>query len=151
VTAERTYLLPERVRPVPQEGGLDAPFWEGLRDERIMVQWCPQCSRYQWGPEHVCYECGSFDVSFAEVPRSPDDSYRGVVYSLERIWHPVADALVPAIPYVVLLVELPDANGVRLLSNLVDPPEGPVEIGASLTPVFEHHETHTLLLWRLPA
>jgi hypothetical protein len=52
------------------------------------------------------------------------------------------------VPYVVVLVELPDANGVRLVGNLVDPPAGPVEIGADLVPVFEHHDTHTLLLWR---
>jgi uncharacterized OB-fold protein len=146
---ERTFLLPERVRPVPQPDGLDAPFWDGLREEKIVLQRCAACARYQWGPEHVCYDCGSFDVGWAEAPRPADGSYRGAVFSWERVWHAVDASLAAVVPYVVVLVELPDAYGVRLIGNLVDPPDGPVRIGAGVSPVFEHHDTHTLLLWRL--
>jgi hypothetical protein len=50
---------------------------------------------------------------------------------------------------VAVLVELPDADLVRLLGNLVNPPDGPIPIGAELGPVFEHHSSYSLLLWRL--
>jgi hypothetical protein len=53
------------------------------------------------------------------------------------------------VPYVVVLVELPEASGVRLIGNLVDPPRGPIPIGADLVSAFEHHESHSLLHWRL--
>ena len=147
--ADNAYLLPERVRPVADATGLVTPFWDGLRAEKVVLQRCEKCSRYQWGPEYVCYRCGTDELAWAEVPTGGDGAVRGVVYSWERVWHPVDPSLVPAMPYVVLLVELPDADRVHMVSNLVDPPEGPIEIGAELTPVFEHHESHTLLLWRL--
>jgi uncharacterized protein len=147
---DETFLLPERVKPVPQSDGLDAPFWSGLREERIVLQRCPDCDTFQWGPEYVCYSCGRADLNWAEVPRAAGGLYRGLAYSWERVWHPVDPSLAPVVPYVVVLVELPDANGVRLIGNLVDPPPAAVVIGAELVPVFEHHDSHTLLLWRHP-
>jgi uncharacterized OB-fold protein len=144
VTDDGPFLLPERVRPVSQ-GDLDAPFWDGLRRETIVVQRCASCGGYQWGPELVCYRCGALAPEWATVPGAP----RGRIYSWERVWHPVDPSLRAAVPYVVVLVELPDADDVRLLGNLVDPPEGVVPIGAEVEPVFEHHDGYTLLLWRL--
>jgi hypothetical protein len=35
----------------------------------------------------------------------------------ERVWHPVHGALRDHKPYLVVLVELPDADGVRLVGN----------------------------------
>jgi uncharacterized OB-fold protein len=142
------FLLPERVRPVPQDG-LDGPFWNGLRDETLILQRCPTCATFQWGPEYVCYRCGNFNLEWAEVPKAGDGFYQGVVYSWERVWHPVDPKLIPVVPYVALLVELPGADRVRLLGNLVDAPDGPIPIGAELFSVFEHHSTYSLLLWRL--
>jgi uncharacterized OB-fold protein len=144
----KQFLLPERVPPVAQES-LDGPFWNGLRKEKLILQRCPKCDSYQWGPEYVCYQCGTFDLEWAEVPKSEDGTHRGIVYSWERIWHPVDPALATSVPYVAVLVELPDADSVRLLGNLVDPPDGPIPIGAEVDPVFEHHSSHSLLLWRL--
>jgi uncharacterized OB-fold protein len=145
---DQKFLLPERVRPVAG-GGLDGPFWEGLRNENLILQYCPGCLSYQWGPEYVCYRCGTFDVKWVEVPKADDGFFRGVVYSWQRIWHPVDPSLASAVPYVAVLVELPDADNVRLMGNLVDPPDGPIPIGADLSPVFEHHSEYSLLLWRL--
>jgi uncharacterized OB-fold protein len=142
------FLLPERVRPVPNEG-LDDPFWSGLRQEKLVLQRCQTCASYQWGPEYVCYRCGTGHLEWAEVPKADDGTYRGIVYSWERIWHPVDPTFVSRVPYVAVLVELPDADLVRLLGNLVYPPDGPIPIGAELGPVFEHHSSYSLLLWRL--
>ena len=147
-SVDQRFLLPERVRPVAQADGLDEPFWSALREETLVLQRCSQCSTYQWGPEYVCYQCGTDDLRWTEVPKA-DGAYRGVLYSWERVWHPVDPSLIQAVPYVVVLVELPDADQVRLIGNLADPPKDHVSIGADLTPVFEHHDGHTLLLWRL--
>ena len=146
--SDNPYVLVERVRPVPLEG-LDAPFWKGLTEERLVIQRCPACAVFQWGPEYVCYRCGTFDLRWTEVPRGADGRHRGVVYSWERVWHPVDPSLVESVPYVVVLVELPDTGGVRVLGNIVEPPDGPIPIGAELMAVFEHHDTYSLLQWRL--
>jgi hypothetical protein len=88
--------------------------------------------------------------SHEEVGRCPAvaATFEGSIYSWERVWRPVDPSLVTAVPYLVVLVELPAASSVRLIGNLIDPPEGPIPIGGPLEEVFEHHESHTLVLWR---
>jgi uncharacterized OB-fold protein len=133
--------------PVPQPTALDAPYWEGLRAERLLLQRCGACARFQWGPEWICHRCLGFDLAFAEVEP------RGVIYSHQRVWHPVHPALAAQGPYVIVLVELPQADGVRLVGNLLGDPQQRLVIGDAVEGVFEHHTEHTppfsLLQWRV--
>ena len=75
----------------------------------------------------------------------------GIIYSYERVWHPVHPALKDQGPYLIVLVELPQADGVRLVGNLLGDPHRAVVIGAPVTAVFEHHRDaeppFTLLQW----
>ena len=54
-------------------------------------------------------------------------------------------------PYIIVLVELPHADNVRMIGNLLGEPEQPLEIGAAVAGVFEHHHDEdppfTLLQW----
>jgi uncharacterized OB-fold protein len=64
----------------------------------------------------------------------------------------VHPALGDACPYVVLLVEFSEADGIRMIGNLVGDPEAPIVIGAAVEPVFEDHDDaeppFTLVQWR---
>lgn len=137
------YLNPGLAQPMAND--LDAPYWSGLRENKAHVQQCRDCQGYQWGPEWICHHCHSDAVEFVEV--EPE----GVIYSYERVWHPVHPALAEQGPYVVVLVELPQAGNVRMVGNLLGDPEAPVEIGAKVRGVFEHHEDvdqpFSLLQW----
>jgi uncharacterized OB-fold protein len=140
------YLKPGLPTPLPARDGLDAPYWEGLRRESLVIQRCKGCGAFQWGPEWICHRCLSFDLGWEGVDPV------GRIYSYERVWHPVHSALAEQGPYVVVLVELPHANDVRLIGNLVGDPRQTVTIGAAVTGVFEHHAhakaPFTLLQWR---
>ncbi len=133
--------------PQPAPSPLDQPYWDGLRDEQITLQRCNACQGWQWGPEWVCHHCLSFDLDFEVVATT------GRIYSFERVWHPVHPALEDQGPYLVVLVELPQADNVRLVGNLVGDPHQNVPIGAAVEAVFEHHTDadtpFTLLQWRL--
>jgi uncharacterized OB-fold protein len=139
------YLNVGLPRPAPLADGLDAPFWAGLREERLLLQRCNSCEGWQWGPEYVCHRCRSFDLRFEETRPA------GVLYSHERVWHPVHPALAEQGPYIVALVELPDADNVRIIGNLLGDPHQPLEIGCAVEAVFEHHNDddspYTLLQW----
>ena len=140
------YLAPGLPAPIAAGDGLDRPFWEGLREERLVLQRCQACEGWQWGPEWSCHRCGSFEMGWSEtVPE-------GEIYSHQRVWHPVHPALADQGPYVVVLVELPAAGGVRVVGNLLGDPHQPLEIGAPVQAVFEHHgdadPPFTLLQWR---
>lgn len=129
--------------PEPMVDGLDVPFWEGLRAEELRLQWCGSCRAHQWGPEWICHRCLSDDaLEWVVVPAL------GTIYSWERVWHPVTPALADSVPYVVVLIEV-DGTGVRVVGNLLGDSEQDVRIGTEVSGVFEHHQGHTLLQWRV--
>ncbi|WP_081060338.1 Zn-ribbon domain-containing OB-fold protein [Burkholderia territorii] len=133
--------------PVPEPDGLSAPYWQALRENRLLVQRCARCGTYQFGPEWLCHGCHAFDPAWVEVVP------HGRIYSWERIWHPSHDALNGHGPYLAVLVELPHAGYIRMIGNLLGDPLQPVIIGAEVEGVFEHHldaqPPYSLLQWRL--
>ena len=137
------YLNPGLAQPMGTE--LDEPYWSGLRENLLRVQQCQACQGFQWGPEWICHHCHSDDVTFVEV------AAEGVIYSYERVWHPVHPALSDQGAYVVVLVELPHAGNIRMVGNLLGDAEADVTIGGGVRGVFEHHEdadpAFTLLQW----
>ncbi len=144
---QQTFVLPEGLpTPMPLPDGLDAPYWEANRRHELVAQRCQTCRGWQWTAEYLCHRCHSFDLTFEPIPGEAR------IYSWQRPWHPVHPALAEACPYVVVLVEFPDADGISMIGNLVDPPEGDLSIGDRVTPVFEDHEgepPYTLVQWRL--
>jgi len=140
------YLRQGLSAPMPSRDGLDTPYWEGLKDNKLVVQRCKECRQWQWGPEWICHACRSFDIGWSEVPGS------GLIYSWERVWHPVHPALQEQGPYIVVLVELPDADNIRMVGNLLGDPRQDIVIGASVSVVFEHHQDaklpYTLAHWK---
>ena len=145
MTTEATSYLPSGMPlPAPSPDGLDTAFWEATRRHELLVQKCNACGGFQFGPEWICHRCRSFDLGWQQV------SGRGRIYSWERVWHPVHPALKNACPYMVVLVELPDADNVRMVGNLLGDPMQPVEIGAEVEAVYEDHPDQqvTIVQWR---
>jgi uncharacterized OB-fold protein len=64
------------------------------------------------------------------------------------VWHPVHPALKEACPYLIVLVELPDADHVRMVGNLLGDPRQEMRIGTEVEAVFEDREHATLVQWR---
>ncbi len=144
-TESETYLPSGLPAPMPANDGLDTEFWDSVKRHELVVQRCNACQTFQWGPEWVCHNCHSFDLGWARV------SGRGRIYSWERPWHPVHPALVGKGPYLVVLVELPDADNVRMVGNLLGDPMQDVVIGSEVQAVFEDHPEKkvTLVQWEL--
>ncbi len=76
---------------------------------------------------------------------------QGRIYSWERVWNPAHPALKDALPYLVVLVELSDGDGIRMVGNLLGDPKQEVRIGAEVEAVFEDHPEHqfTLIQWAM--
>lgn len=141
----RTYLPAGLPGPAADREGLSAPYWQGLREGRLRVQRCAACGTWQFGPEWICHRCHAFDPAWVDVEP------RGFVHSWERVWHPSHPALKDHGPYLVVLVELPQAGGARMLGNLLGDPMQEVAIGAEVRGVYEPHDDaeppYTLLQW----
>ena len=112
-----------------------------------MVQRNPRTGSYQFPPQWLCHDTHTFEIEWVET------APRGVIHSFTRVWHPVHPALKDACPYIVVVVELPEAGHVRMLGNLLGDREQPVVIGTPVEAVFEHHNDasppFTLLQWRV--
>ncbi len=143
-----SFYLPTGL-PIPTSDaqGLTAPFWQGLREEKLKIQRCASCGAWQWGPEWLCHACHSFEVEWVETEP------KGRMYSWERVWQPPNSTMKAAVPYLVVLIELDVGTGVRLIGNLLGSPEQNVEIGSAVRGVFEHHHASeppfTLLHWMI--
>ncbi|WP_326522873.1 Zn-ribbon domain-containing OB-fold protein [Sphingomonas sp.] len=140
------YLSAPLGQPVAERDGLSAPFWAGLREERLRVQRCETCGTCQWGPEWICHACHGFDIGWTDV------APRGRIFSWTRVWHPVRETLAADVPYLVVLVELAASPNVRLIGNLLAPADRDPRIDDAVVGVFEHHgdgaEGYSLLQWR---
>ena len=142
------HYLPDGLpRPVGDIDGLGNEFWEAVNRHELIVQRCNSCKTWQFGPEWICNSCLSFDLGYERV------SGRGRIFSWERAWYPVHPALKDAGPYVVVLVELPDAGNVRMVGNLLGDPLQEVIIGSEVEVVFEDHtekeQPYSLPQWRV--
>ncbi len=138
-----TSYLPEGMPlPAPMPDGLDAPFWEATRQHKLVVQRCHTCGTFQFGPEWICHKCRANEMGWVQC------SGRGKIYAFERVWHPVHKALRDKGPYLIALVELPDAGKVRMVGNLLGDPQQDVKIGDDVEVVWEDHQDVTLVQWR---
>ena len=144
-----SHYLPEGLpAPAPSRDGLDAPYWEGTLAGQLVIQKCNSCKTWLWGPEWICHQCHSFDIGWEQT--SPE----GVIYSWERVWHPVHPAFkTENVPFIIVLVELPEAGNVRMVGNLLGDPEQEIKIGSKVKAVFEKHEEaknpYALVQWEV--
>ena len=146
--SDTQYYLPEGLpAPMAARDGLDMPYRKGLEEDKLIVQRCNDCKTWQWGPEWICHKCHSFDLGWEEVEPT------GRIYSWERAWHPVHPALKDHGPYIVVLVELPQAGNIRMVGNLLGDPRQDIVIGSDVEAVFEHHKDakmpFTLVQWQV--
>lgn len=100
--------------PRPVADGDTQAFWDAAAERRLVVQHCAQCDKWIWQPKPVCPRCHALDPEWEEV------SGAGTIASWTVIHPPVLSAFAESVPFVVLLVELADAPGVRMVGQLVD-------------------------------
>jgi uncharacterized OB-fold protein len=136
------FILPDGVFTVAcHPGDLDAPHWEGARNGELRIQCCRDCGRFQWGPGYICRHCHSFDLTYETLPGE------GRIFSWHRSWHSTVPALKEHLPYIVLLVELDAAPGIRVLGNYAGDQRRGIVIGSPVRAVFEHHSDYSLIQW----
>ena len=140
--ANQFYLPDGLPEPIPAVGGLDADYWLGLEQDELRVQECTHCGNQQF-PEWICHACLSFDFHWVHVRPL------GKIFTWERVWAASHPALRPALPYLVVVVELTDAPSVRMVGNLLGDPLQKVVIDSPVVAEFEHHPRFTLVQWTL--
>jgi uncharacterized OB-fold protein len=116
--------------PVPDE--LDKPFYDACNEDRLVVQYCANCARYQFPPRQVCTNCfNAAALQWKEV------SGRGRITSRVVVYDTPVSTLIPDQPFNVATISLEEEPEVIMLSHLPGVPVDEVPIGASVEVVFE--------------
>lgn len=116
------------VRPLPALGTDAAPFWTGGAEGELRLPLCTRCRELLHPSQVVCPTCLDSDLVWTAVEG------RAVVVGCTvnlQVWMP---GYLP--PYVVAIVELAAAPGVRLTTNVVGCPPEDVDVGMAVRVTF---------------
>ena len=115
-------------KPMPVATQISAPFWEGLKARRLLIQQCNACAHWNFYPRRHCPVCLEHDLAWREV----DGAATLYSYTVTRI--ATLPDFMDEMPQKLAVVEL--AEGVRINTNLVGLEENEIKIGMALQPVF---------------
>lgn len=103
------------------------PFWEAAKHRHLVAPQCARCGQFRLPPTPYCPQCQHTEVNWVTL------SGRAIVYSFAVV-HGFPG--LPDVTLVPVVVDLPDAPGARLVSNLIDVEPDEVQIGMELTVDF---------------
>jgi len=109
------------------------PFWDAARQQKLVAPRCVACGTFRMPPTPFCPRCRSQEIDWVTL------SGRGLVYSYTVVVKAILPGMEDCIPYMPAVIELPDASGVRLISNIVDADPAHIRIGQTVQVVW-----HTL-------
>ena len=113
---------PERKIPAPEPNPETKPFWDAATEGRLLIKKCVTCGQVHFYPRAICPFCGSDKTEWVSA------SGRGTVYSYSVMRR------VP-IPYALAYVTL--AEGVSMMTNIVDGDLDAIRIGQPVTVAFK--------------
>ena len=135
--------MSDAAKPLPRVTPDTQPFWDALRERRLVLPYCSDCGQPHLPPGPVCPLC------FSERLEWRPASGRGRVST----WTVVHKAWFPAfsgdVPYNVVQVELDE--GPRLTASVVDAPNERLAVGLPVVADFDDVTPDMTLLRFRPA
>ena len=119
-------------KPVPVPDEVSKPFWDACDQQRLVVQYCTGCERWQHPPEPLCAQCQSNgNLEFRPV------SGRGTIYTYVVMHDGRVGLLQPYQPFNIAVIQLEEAPEVNMLTNLPGTGTDEVAIGSKVQVEFE--------------
>ena len=69
-------------KPLPEPDRDTMPYWDALREGRLVIQQCAACGKLRHYPRPVCDSCYSMDATWRQL------SGRGSIHSWTIAHHP---------------------------------------------------------------
>ncbi|TDB95473.1 Zn-ribbon domain-containing OB-fold protein [Actinomadura sp. 7K534] len=131
------------VKPLPAPAPEAAPYWDGLRAGRLLMQRCASCERLQFYPRSICRHCLGTDLGWAEMAGT------GRIYSFTVIHRAPFEAFKADVPYAYAVVELDE--GPRVVATIETDDLDALAIDQPVTAVFDAVTDEVTLLRFRPA
>lgn len=116
-------------KPVPVPDDISAPFFDGARQGRLMLQHCTGCGQWSFPVRERCPHCFAAKLEWRAA------SGRGSLYTFTIMHQVMNPGFASSVPYNVAQVDLEE--GVRMVSNIVGIDNSRLQPGMALEVVFE--------------
>ena len=116
-------------KPMPIQDEISAPFYDGARGGRLMLQHCSACDGWSFPVRERCPHCFAAPLQWRAA------SGRGTLYTFAIMHQVMNPGFAGAVPYNVSQIDL--IEGVRMVSNVIGVPNADLRIGMDLEVVFD--------------
>jgi hypothetical protein len=130
----------ERLLPVIDE--VNQRYWAGAREQRLVLQRCPECRTWVHPPRPMCPKCQSEKVDYEQA------SGKGKIYTWSVMHNQGNPGFEDKVPFACVVVELDEQPHLFTVGN-IDCPLGAIEIGLPVEVTYEKvTDEITLPQWR---
>ena len=130
-------------RPLPSITLESAPYWDGLRQGKLLLQRCSSCGKFRHYPRLVCDTCHSMKVDWVE------STGQGEIYSWTIAHQAFHESFKADIPYVLAIAIL--REGVRVQARLNGVAHADIRVGLPVVAKFEKITDDLTLLALVPS
>ena len=116
-------------KPIPVPDAISAPFFDGAREGKLMLQHCAACNAWSFPVRERCPHCFAAKLEWRPA------SGRGSLYTFTIMHQVMNPGVASSVPYNVAQVDLEE--GVRMVSNVVGIGNADLRPGMKLEVVFE--------------
>lgn len=109
----------------------EQPFWDYCAKRSLRFQTCRDCGVIRHPPMPFCAACGSPEHLWAEPGGDAE------LFTYTVVHHASHASLAPVVPYNAAVVMFPQAQSVRLVSNIVNCASTDLRVGMKLSLVWE--------------
>jgi uncharacterized protein len=124
-------------KPLPVATATSAPFWDGLRDHRVLLQYSPGAGSWVYYPRVLAPLTLADDLEWREVGGT------GSVYTFTVAHRPTSPEWAEDVPQLLAVVEFDE--GPRCTGELVNVRPERITVGMRVRPVFVDAGDVTLL------
>ena len=97
--------------PPPVSNPDSQVYWDGARENRLMIRKCKSCGTTHFLPRYLCPSCWSTELEWVAA------SGRGTVHSYTVIRRAPLPEFADRVPYLVALIDLEE--GPRMMANIL--------------------------------
>lgn len=116
-------------KPIPVPDEITAPFFDGARASKLMLQHCAACDSWSFPVRERCPHCFSGTLQWRQA------SGRGTLYTFAIMHQVMNPGFASSVPYNVSQIDLEE--GVRMVANVVGVANDALRIGMKLEAIFE--------------
>lgn len=122
------------IEPIPDESS--APYWEGIRNGKLLLQRCKACGTLQFYPRSMCVACLTPDPDWVEA------TGRGNIHTFSTVHRTSDERFSHLVPYILAIVELDE--GPRMMARILARSQEQIRCDDPVRLVFEKTGNYTL-------